>query len=335
MRKNPHEPFKIDTIYGEPVDYGPHEGWDTNGLGGGNTDCNTELFPLIVGRSDAVFTSYSKYGYGRILVYEVQTPRGIRWIRYAHLNKVLVIAGDLLSEDRPVALMGSTGNSTFCHLHWDIFKKKPPTWRWWPKTKAIQAEYMIDPVEWFKAYGDYVPEVNESDLQEEKRLHEVTRQQVRDLRDDYRDLENVNRSIKSYFQSDKDNYQEYIESRIVQLAPDIKKYKDVKHEEIIRLEIDRLLTDEGYKAKWLDEVQARKDDYQTHQDELKSLRDEIKLLKDQQNKRLDNLSDKVEDKLEDTAKAQEKVAEAEEIAEAVVTRWHRFINWFINLIRRK
>lgn len=157
MRRNPHEPFKIDQKFGAPVSYGPHEGWDTNGLAGGNTDCNTPLYPLIVDSAKATFTSVATTGYGRMLVYEVSTPRGSRWIRYAHLNEVLVKVGDMLNENTPVAKMGSTGNSTACHLHWDIFKKIPPNWRWYPKTTTELHEYMIDPQEFIDVYKDYKP----------------------------------------------------------------------------------------------------------------------------------------------------------------------------------
>lgn len=155
MRKNPHEPFKIDQEYGKLVSYGPHEGWDTNGLGGGNTDCGTPLFPLVVESAKAIFQSFSDKGYGRLLVYQVETPRGSRWIRYAHLQEILVKNGDVLHENVPVAKMGSTGNSTACHLHWDIFKKEPPNWRWFPANRTVQDEYMIDPQEFIDVYADY------------------------------------------------------------------------------------------------------------------------------------------------------------------------------------
>ena len=162
MRRNPHEPFKIDQKFGVPVSYGPHEGLDTNGLGGGNTDCNTPLFPLIVDSAKAHFQSYSSSGYGRMLVYQVETPRGPRWIRYAHLNEILVKNGEVLFENIPVARMGNTGNSTACHLHWDVFRKKPPgdNWRWWPKTKDQLLEYMIDPLEFVSVYKDYKPVIS-------------------------------------------------------------------------------------------------------------------------------------------------------------------------------
>lgn len=151
MRKNPFEPFKIDQKFGVPTSYGPHEGWDANGLGGGNSDCNTPLYPLMNG--EVIHTSVSSKGYGRLLVYRVWTPRGYRYIRYAHLNKVLVPSGKVTAKT-VVALMGSTGNSTACHLHWDILKKIPPqnNWRWYPKNTAQLTEYMINPEEFIRVW---------------------------------------------------------------------------------------------------------------------------------------------------------------------------------------
>lgn len=90
-----------------------------------------------------------------MLIYEVLTPQGNRWIRYAHLNEILVKNGDVLEENTPIAKMGSTGNSTACHLHWDIFKKIPPDWRWFPKNIEQLNEYMIDPLEFVDVYKDY------------------------------------------------------------------------------------------------------------------------------------------------------------------------------------
>lgn len=322
MRKNPHTPFKIDSYFDEPRSYGFHDGWDTNGLGGGNTDMDEPLFPLIVNSAKAVFTSYSSTGWGRILVYSVETPRGTRWIMYAHLNKVLVKNSDVLSEDKPIALMGSTGKSSHSHLHWRVFKKKPTSWRMVAKTKAQLHEYFIDPIEWFEVYGDYQDqseEVKESDLDKEKRLHEETREKLRTATADLKVCKTNSSALNGQFVAYKDGSERYIEQRFLQLNPPVLKYsgQELTKKNIIELEIQELIDNEDYKSKWLKEVDERKKDLENHKTELKKLKDEIQSLKN----KLTNLSGRVDDKIEDTEKSEEKVSKDKEVKTNRIQGW--------------
>lgn len=52
-------------------------------------------------------------------------------------------------------MMGSTGNSSHCHLHFDILKKKPSKWRFYTKDKALFAEYFEDPKAFIEKWADY------------------------------------------------------------------------------------------------------------------------------------------------------------------------------------
>ncbi len=60
----------------------------------------------------------SNRGYGNNIV--IQHPDG-RMTRYAHNSKLLVTVGQHVEQGEPIALSGSTGNSTGPHVHFEIY----------------------------------------------------------------------------------------------------------------------------------------------------------------------------------------------------------------------
>lgn len=62
-------------------------------------------------------------GYGNYV--EIQHPNGTETI-YAHLNKIGVKDGEYVSGGDPIGLMGDSGYSTGCHLHFEIHGAKNP-----------------------------------------------------------------------------------------------------------------------------------------------------------------------------------------------------------------
>lgn len=66
-----------------------------------------------------VIFSGTKAGYGNMV--EISHGDGMS-TRYAHASRLLVKAGDLISKDQAVALMGSTGRSTGSHLHYEVLR---------------------------------------------------------------------------------------------------------------------------------------------------------------------------------------------------------------------
>jgi len=139
----PFKPFKIDSRFNQDVSYGKHEGLDLNGLSGGNTDCNTPLESISNGK--CVHVSQATINYGNLAIIEVLWKGVIYWIRYCHLNVISVRPGDVVKIGTQIGTMGSTGNSTACHLHLDILKKKPSNWRFYSQSVT---EWFVDP-EWF------------------------------------------------------------------------------------------------------------------------------------------------------------------------------------------
>jgi hypothetical protein len=145
------EPHKIDGEFGEGRSYGLHSGEDWNGTGGGNTDCGYKLFPITKG--EVIHTSEADTGYGKVVVYKIEGPWGLRWIRYCHCKEIIAKSG-LVTPDTVIATLGTTGNSTYCHLHWDVIKKPMRNWRTYAKDQATLDEYFESPTAFFNMWKD-------------------------------------------------------------------------------------------------------------------------------------------------------------------------------------
>lgn len=72
---------------------------------------------VVAVASGIVTWAGTKSGYGNLV--EVKHSDGYV-TRYAHNGKILVAPGDLVTQDQPIALMGSTGRSTGPHVHFEI-----------------------------------------------------------------------------------------------------------------------------------------------------------------------------------------------------------------------
>ena len=89
-----------------------HAGTDLNGGG-----CNGPIWAV----NDGVVTAAGpSSGYGQMV--EIDHGGGLR-TRYAHMyaNGVLVDVGDHVSGGDNIALVGNTGSSTACHLHFEVY----------------------------------------------------------------------------------------------------------------------------------------------------------------------------------------------------------------------
>ena len=62
-------------------------------------------------------------GYG---LYVVITHANNTQTLYAHLSSLAVLAGDLVTQGETIGTLGSTGNSTGCHIHFEIRGAKNP-----------------------------------------------------------------------------------------------------------------------------------------------------------------------------------------------------------------
>lgn len=118
--------------FGEPQPYGYHEGIDINLKTGGDTDLGESIL-AIADYKLAYYhlKSHLESGFGVHYVYEIDTPKGKRWIHCAHNQENPPVstkkegkAGDILSyigkTGRPRAILPA-------HLHLSCFKVDPST----------------------------------------------------------------------------------------------------------------------------------------------------------------------------------------------------------------
>lgn len=99
----------ITTYFGQRIWYGIHMGLDIA------TGCGT---PMVAADGGTVIESgWSPYGYG--INVQIDHGRGIV-TRYGHMSKNLVAVGQRVAKGQVIGLEGTTGNSTGCHLHFEV-----------------------------------------------------------------------------------------------------------------------------------------------------------------------------------------------------------------------
>ncbi len=80
--------------------------------------------PVRAAAAGSVLTAaWNASGYGLCVV--IDHGQGLTTL-YAHLLETAVVAGDAVSAGQPIAQVGSTGNSTGPHLHFEVRSKGHP-----------------------------------------------------------------------------------------------------------------------------------------------------------------------------------------------------------------
>lgn len=88
-----------------------HAGVDIAGLG-----CNS---PIYAAQSGNIEIAGSYYGYGNAVM--INHNNGYKSL-YGHMNRVLVKPGTSVNKGQQIGLMGNTGYSFGCHLHFQVEK---------------------------------------------------------------------------------------------------------------------------------------------------------------------------------------------------------------------
>jgi len=104
-------PFGWRTLYGKPDN---HIGIDIS-TGSGPRIYNK---PIVASNSGVVTKAVNGiYGYGRYIIID---HGGNNFTLYGHCNSLAVNVGDYVTQGQTIAYVGSTGNSTGPHLHFEI-----------------------------------------------------------------------------------------------------------------------------------------------------------------------------------------------------------------------
>ncbi|MEK7217486.1 MAG: M23 family metallopeptidase [Patescibacteria group bacterium] len=106
----------------------PTRGRISQGLHGRNgvdiaAACNTNIFADADGVATTVDDTGYNGGFGKLI--KISHSNGTETL-FGHASKLLITAGQAVVKGQLIALMGSTGRSTGCHLHWEIHGAKHP-----------------------------------------------------------------------------------------------------------------------------------------------------------------------------------------------------------------
>ena len=85
--------------------------------------CGTPIYASAQGTVASTASSGWNGGAGKYV--KIFHPNGTETL-YAHLSKVIAKTGEYVSKGELIGLMGSTGNSTGCHLHFEVHGAKNP-----------------------------------------------------------------------------------------------------------------------------------------------------------------------------------------------------------------
>ncbi len=92
--------------------YAGHAGMDFSNYTG------TPIYATMKGT--VVYAGWSNVGYGNLVIVQADTPAGKVETYYAHQRALNVAPGMVVEQGQQVGEVGSTGNSTGPHLHYEV-----------------------------------------------------------------------------------------------------------------------------------------------------------------------------------------------------------------------
>lgn len=106
----------------------PTQGRTSQGIHGRNgidkaNSCGTPVYAAADGSATTVDNVGYNGGFGKFI--KLAHPNGTETL-YSHASKLLITAGQIVAKGQLIALMGSTGRSTGCHLHFEVHGARNP-----------------------------------------------------------------------------------------------------------------------------------------------------------------------------------------------------------------
>jgi hypothetical protein len=131
-----------------------HPGEDWNGRSGGDTDLGAPVYAIAHGR--VLEADYNPKSWGNLVLLEHALPDGTRvWSQYAHLQQLMVTAGQKVVRGQQIGAIGKGANNIYiAHLHFEIRRNKLSAGNWTPIVKdrnQVLANYHY-PTEFIKAH---------------------------------------------------------------------------------------------------------------------------------------------------------------------------------------
>jgi murein DD-endopeptidase MepM/ murein hydrolase activator NlpD len=79
--------------------------------------CGTPIYAAAAGTVTLADSVGWNFGYGKYLM--IRHSNGVITL-YAHTSRIVVEQGQQVAQGQLIALMGTTGRSTGCHLHFEV-----------------------------------------------------------------------------------------------------------------------------------------------------------------------------------------------------------------------
>jgi murein DD-endopeptidase MepM/ murein hydrolase activator NlpD len=95
---------------------------DRNGIDVANS-CGTGIYAAADGTVTTAIPSGWNGGFGKYI--KISHPNGTETL-YGHLSKIVVQVGQVVGKGEKIGLMGTTGRSTGCHLHFEVHGARNP-----------------------------------------------------------------------------------------------------------------------------------------------------------------------------------------------------------------
>ncbi len=114
-------------------DFGGFFSWPTTGFNWGRihgrngvdiaNSCGTPIYAAADGSVTQAKSSGWNGGFGKFV--KILHPNGTETL-YAHLSRLTASGGEYVAKGQQIGAIGSTGNSTGCHLHFEVHGAKNP-----------------------------------------------------------------------------------------------------------------------------------------------------------------------------------------------------------------